>query len=231
DIETGQLYPGQGMYENPQLRWGFIRKVYSILSMQLLLTVAVGLVMILFDPVRQFMQTTTGLYVMIAAMVLTVMLCFMMSCFSQRHPWNIILLILFTLALSWMVGATCTQRKGQAVLMAATLTLLVTFSLTLFTFLAAKRGYDFNFLGPFLLCAVLLLMAFGIIRIIFPMGRAAEQVIACIGALVFCGFIIYDTDNIIKRYTYDQAIEAAACLYLDIINLFLNLLALLSDSE
>lgn len=64
---------------------------------------------------------------------------------------------------------------------------------------------------------------------IFPMGRVADQVIACIGALVFSGFIIYDTDNLIKRFNYDEYIQAAACLYLDIINLFLSLLALFGD--
>lgn len=157
---------------------------------------------------------------------------------------------------------------GETVLLAAGLTLLVTVALTLFTFFAAKRGADFNFLGPFLLCALFLLMAFGIIRvclcfslpsscrfptlllessdicvlrlyligglcfcqqIIFPMGRVGEQVIGCVGALVFSGFIIYDTDNLIKRFNYDQYIEAASCLYLDIINLFLYILALFGD--
>ena len=46
DAETGQaarlLYPL--MLEDPRLRWAFIRKVYSILSIQMLLTVAVAVV-------------------------------------------------------------------------------------------------------------------------------------------------------------------------------------------
>ncbi|KAI3459421.1 hypothetical protein Pfo_016084 [Paulownia fortunei] len=232
DIEmgnNGQLYPG--MQENPQLRWGFIRKVYSILCLQLLLTFGVALAMSLTQPVREFLRTSNGLYVMIAIMVVTLILCIMMHCFSQRHPWNYVLLLLFTIAMACMIGAVSTQKKGQAVLLAAGLTLLVTVALTLFTFFAAKRGYDFTFLGPFLLCALLLLMAFGIIRIIFPLGRVGEQVIGCVGALVFSGFIIYDTDNVIKRFNYDQYIEAAACLFLDIINLFLNLLAILGGRD
>ncbi|KAK6146042.1 hypothetical protein DH2020_019911 [Rehmannia glutinosa] len=226
---NGQLYPG--MQENPQLRWGFIRKVYSILCLQFLITFGVAIAMVLIHPVREFMRTPKGLYVMIAVMVVTIILCIMMHCFSQRHPWNYVLLILFTIAMACLIGAVSTQRKGETVLLAAGLTLLVTVALTLFTFFAAKRGYDFSFLAPFLLCACLLLISFGIIRIIFPMGRLGEQVIGCIGALVFSGFIIYDTDNVIKRFNYDQYIEAAACLYLDIINLFMYLLALLGGRE
>ncbi|KAL3828761.1 hypothetical protein ACJIZ3_017563 [Penstemon smallii] len=230
DIETGnngKLYPG--MMENPQMRWGFIRKVYSILCVQLLLTFGVAIAMFLIHPVREFMHTNNGLYAMIALILLTFILCILMHVFSKRHPWNYLLLFLFTIAMALMIGAVCTQRKGHSVLLAAGLTLLVTVGLTLFTFFAAKRGYDFSFLGPFLFCAVLLLIAFGLIRIIFPMGRMGELVIGCVGALVFSGFIIYDTDNLIKRFSYDEYIEAAACLFLDIINLFLYLLQIIGD--
>lgn len=52
-----------------------------------------------------------------------------------------------------------------------------------------------------------------------------------LASIVFCGYIIYDTDNLIKRYTYDEYIWAAVALYLDIINLFLSLLTLFRASE
>jgi FtsH-binding integral membrane protein len=52
-----------------------------------------------------------------------------------------------------------------------------------------------------------------------------------LGALIFSGYIIYDTDNIIKRYTYDEYIWAAVSLYLDIINLFLSLLQVLRAAD
>ncbi|KAL3634467.1 hypothetical protein CASFOL_021521 [Castilleja foliolosa] len=231
DIEMGhgQLYPG--MQENPQMRWAFIRKVYSILCVQFLLTFGISMAMFLIHPVRVFMGTRNGFFVMIAIMIVTFILCMMMHCFSQQHPWNYVFLLLFTLAMSFMVGAASTQHKGETVLLTAGLTLVVTLGLTLFTFIAAKRGCDFNFMGPFLFCALLLLIAFGIIRLIFPMGRLGEQVIGCIGALVFSGFIIYDTDNVIKRFNYDQYIEAAACLFLDIVNLFMSLLGIVGSGD
>ncbi|KAK4434050.1 protein LIFEGUARD 4 [Sesamum alatum] len=119
----------------------------------------------------------------------------------------------------------------QAVIVAASLTLVIVVGLTMFTFVAAKMGYDFHFLGPFLFCAVLLLVAFGLMRIIFPMGEMVQQVIGCLSALVFSGFIIYDTDNVIKRFTYDQYIDAAACLFSDMINLFLSLLSILDGGR
>lgn len=51
------------------------------------------------------------------------------------------------------------------ILEAAILTFVVVVSLTVYTFWAARRGLDFSFLGPFLFCALLVLMVFGFIQV------------------------------------------------------------------
>lgn len=56
-------------------------------------------------------------------------------------------------------------RTGKVILEAVILTAVVVVSLTLYTFWAAKRGYDFNFLGPFLFGAIIVLMVFGFIQV------------------------------------------------------------------
>lgn len=75
DIESGssngggQLYPM--MLEPLQLRWAFIRKVYSILSVQLLLTVAVAATVVFVHPISHFvLHTKPGLAVYIVALIL-----------------------------------------------------------------------------------------------------------------------------------------------------------------
>ena len=66
---------------------------------------------------------------------------------------------------------------------------------------------------------------------LLPMGSVATTVYGCVVALVFSGFIIYDTDNLIKRYSYDEYVWAAVALYLDVINLFLSLLTLFRAAD
>lgn len=58
DVEGGAraLYPT--MLESPELRWTFIRKVYSILSLQLLLTIAVASVVVTVHPIAHFFVST-----------------------------------------------------------------------------------------------------------------------------------------------------------------------------
>ena len=58
-------------------------------------------------------------------------------------------------------------------------------------------------------------------------GGVGHTVFALIGALLFCGFILYDTSNLLHLYGPDDYVEASIALYLDIINLFLYLLEIL----
>ncbi|THU69980.1 hypothetical protein C4D60_Mb08t20150 [Musa balbisiana] len=151
--------------------------------------------------------------------------------YRERHPVNLLLLGLFTLSISFAVGMSCAFTSGKVILEAAILTTVVVVSLTLYTFWASRRGHDFNFLGPFLFAAVLVLLVFGLIQILFPLGKISVMIYGGLGALIFSGYIIYDTDNLIKRFTYDQYVWAAVSLYLDVINLFLSLLTLLRAAD
>ncbi|KAI8007262.1 Protein LIFEGUARD 4 [Camellia lanceoleosa] len=83
-----------------------------------------------------------------------------------------------------------------------------------------------NRVGLFKLCLLTLsLQNCGFNQHIFiPLGKLGSTTYGGIGAIIFSGFIIYDTDNLIKRLNYDEYTWAAVCLYLDITNLFLALL-------
>lgn len=54
---------------------------------------------------------------------------------------------------------------GKVILESVILTTAVVFSLTLYTFWAARRGHDFSFLGPFLFGALLVLVIFSFIQV------------------------------------------------------------------
>lgn len=227
DLESGdpRLYPT--MLESPELRWSFIRKIYSILALQMLITIAVSAVVITVRPISHFFVSTgagLGLYIFLIIFPFIV-LC-PLYLYRQRHPVNLLLLGLFTVGISFAVGLTCAFTKGKVILESAILTAVVVISLTLYTFWAARRGHDFNFLGPFLFAAIMILMVFAFIQLFIPMGRISIMIYGALAAIIFCGYIIYDTDNLIKRYSYDEYVWAAVALYLDIINLFLSLLTL-----
>lgn len=229
DMESGPgaFYPGEPVYDTP-LRWAFIRKIYTILSLQLFLTVAVAGVVVYVKPVQNFFLTTSGglgLYIFL------IIFPFILMCplyyYSQSHPLNLLLLTLFTVCIAFAVGLTCAFTSGKVILESVILTLVVVVSLTLYTFWASRKGHDFSFLGPILFAGFMVLLVFILIQLIFPLGRLSTMIYGALASLLFSGYIIYDTDNLIKRYSYDEYVWACVALYLDIINLFLSLLTLL----
>lgn len=56
-----------------------------------------------------------------------------------------------------------------------------------------------------------------------------DLVLAGAGALLFCGFIIYDTNLLMKQLSPEDYILASINLYLDIVTLFLHILRLLDS--
>ncbi|MFS7899125.1 hypothetical protein Hanom_Chr00s045346g01776441 [Helianthus anomalus] len=112
---TGTLYPT--MTESPELRWSFIRKVYSIVAIQLLLTVAVGAVVVSFHPIVTFLTTTTA---GLACYIILIITPFITLCplyfYHQRHPVNYVLLGIFTVSLAFSVGLTCAFTSGKPTL-------------------------------------------------------------------------------------------------------------------
>lgn len=69
------------------------------------------------------------------------------------------------------------------------------------------------------------------LQILFPLGKISVMIYGCLASIIFCAYIVYDTDNLIKRHSYDEYIWAAVSLYLDVINLFLSLLTLLRAAD
>lgn len=92
DVESGVVVAGGALYpamlENPQLRWSFIRKVYAIVTAQLLLTIAVASVVVFVRPVAYFFLTSTQgliLYLLLIIVPFTSeLLCLLASCIFHR---------------------------------------------------------------------------------------------------------------------------------------------------
>lgn len=66
---------------------------------------------------------------------------------------------------------------------------------------------------------------------IFLQSNALELIISIGGALLFCLFIIFDTQAIMHNLSPEEYILATINIYLDIINLFLHILRALAISK
>jgi FtsH-binding integral membrane protein len=58
-----------------------------------------------------------------------------------------------------------------------------------------------------------------------------QMILSGLGVLIFSGYVLYDTSNLLHRYESDQFVAATIALYLDILNLFLFILRILGGSS
>ncbi|KAJ2919973.1 hypothetical protein MD484_g389, partial [Candolleomyces efflorescens] len=210
----------------PSIRNAFIRKVYTILLTQIASTCVVAGIIRQSPNTIFWVQTHAwSFYVPLFGSLITLGLLFWKR---HTHPWNFVFLSAFTLMEAFTLGVVTAFYDNVLVLQALLITLGVFIGLTLFTL---QSKYDFSGMGPFLFGSLIALVMTGFVAIFLPFNRTFDLVIAIIGCLLFSGYIVYDTYNINKRLSPDEYIMGAISLYLDFINLFLNILRLLSDLQ
>ena len=87
----------------------------------------------------------------------------------------------------------------------------------------AKR--DFSFMGKFLMIGLIMLILAALANWIFQVP-AVSLAVSAIAVMIFSGFILYDVNRIVRGGETNY-IMATLALYLNIYNLFVNLLHLL----
>jgi FtsH-binding integral membrane protein len=93
---------------------------------------------------------------------------------------------------------------------------------------------NFDFLGGFLFVALLMLVVMGLINAFFIKSKMVSLIRAYIGAIVFTLYLLYDFNRLEQKAgddSWSTAINISLNIYLDIINLFIDLLEILAESN
>lgn len=207
------------------IRMDFLRKVYTILSLQIIVTTVISAVFMLCDPIKSFVHSSPALVLVSAVGSLILLLA--LAVYRHQHPINLYLLFGFTLLESLSVATAVTFYDYTIVLQAFVLTSAVFLGLTAYT-CQSKR--DFSKLGASLFAGLWILIIAGFLRLFFY-NDTMELVFAGAGALLFCGFIIFDTHLLMHKLSPEEHVLASINLYLDIINLFLHILRILDSMK
>jgi FtsH-binding integral membrane protein len=216
-------------YKDPNVRLNFIRKVYLILSAQLLCTFIFVLLAFTVPEFRVFqLKHQWLLWVCVS---LTVILIYALVCYTsvaRSVPLNYILLFIFTVAESYSVAFIASQYDAQTVVIAAGLTAAIVVGLTLY---AIFTKTDFTVCGGILVVCMIALIIGGIIGI-FIRNKWLHLVLSILGVIVFGIYLVFDTQLTIgknqRKYSIDDYIIAALNLYIDIIQIFLELLKIIA---
>lgn len=236
DVEANEVQFGVVGFDDKSIRLGFIRKVFAILALQMLVTVAITAVFVLHQPTKDYVQSSLSTY--LAAYVVFIVLYFVLSCctkLARKHPMNLILLGLFTLSLSYLVGAISSFHDTKIVLAAFSMTMVCTLAVVAF---ASQTRYDVTRGSGVLFCCSMSLLLFGIFAgALVPSGymEIANVAYAALGALLFMGYLAFDIQTLIGGKKYELSPEdyvyAALQIYVDVVYIFLFILQLLGGSS
>uniref|UniRef100_T1JKG3 Protein lifeguard 1 n=1 Tax=Strigamia maritima TaxID=126957 RepID=T1JKG3_STRMM len=220
-------------FSEKSVRMAFIRKVYAILMVQLAITLAVSSLLIFEPNCRAYSHEHPEMsYIAIAMTFICIISLACCTNVRRQTPTNFIVLGIFTFCEAFLVGSVASFYKADAVAISLGICVIVCLGLTIFAF---QTKYDFTMCGGMLFVALLIFVLFGFFSLFF-MSRVLEIVYASIGALIFSMYLVFDTQMMIggnHKYSLspEEYVFAALNLYLDIINLFLYILTLVSSAR
>jgi len=209
-----------------EIRNVFIRKVYTILTVQLLATAAVSSLSFFSSSYKTWIQGHPAL----VWMSLFGSLLFLGLTYWKRksYPTNLLFLSGFTLLEAYTISVIVSFYKTQIVLNAVILTAGIFVFLTLF---ASQTKYDFTSWMPYLFGALWALILWGFMAMFLPYSSTGELIYGGLAALIFSAYILVDTQLVLRKHHVEEEIAAAISLYLDIINLFLAILRILNSQS
>lgn len=224
---------GGATFSDVKIRHAFIRKVYSLVSLQLLVTTIFVAVIKLSPEIQNFFFQNS--WILWLSLIGTVVVMIVLACcesVARSHPINLILLGVFTLLESILVGAISSQYKTDTLLIAAALTTIVVLGITAFAF---QTKIDFTGAGIYLFVAGLVLMGFGLVSV-FVRSPMMNILYAAGGTALFSFYLVFDTQLMLGgkhkfSISPEDYVMAALNLYVDIVNLFLMILRLVGMKD
>jgi modulator of FtsH protease len=200
-----------------------LRNTYMLLGMSMVPTVIGALVGI---------NMNLGFMAQHPIMYALVMFGVMMGLFfaiqaNRNSSLGVVLLLLLTGFMGLMLGpilqfALHLRNGGQIVGLAAGGTGAIFVALSA---IASTGKRDFSFLGKFLMVGIILLILASLANLFFHIP-ALTLTLSAAGVLLFSGFILFDVNRIVNGGETNY-VMATLSIYLDIYNLFVNLLQLL----
>jgi modulator of FtsH protease len=146
---------------------------------------------------------------------------------TRNSAMGVVLLLALTGFMGLMLGpvlqvALSLKNGGEIIGLAAGGTGAIFFTLA---GIATVTKKDFSFMGKFLLVGIVLLIVASLANLFFQIPALALT-LSAVAVLLFSAFILYDVSRIVNGGETNY-VMATLAIYLDIYNLFVNLLQLL----
>lgn len=206
-------------------RMAFIRKTYVLFMAGILCCILAG-VATLFVPAL-LNAAISVLNMPLIAFLLIIGASMGAQAVSRVEGLNYAALFGFTALLGWLFTpllAMYEMSQKGILTQAAALTVITFGALTAYAFVSKK---DFSFMGGILFVGVIGLVLGGLANAFLFKSSFASYILAWFTLLIFSGYVLYDTSNIMRRSSTSDYCSAALSLFLDFFNMFMAILRIL----
>lgn len=228
ELEDG-FQAAQESFQYKEVRKQFIKKVYIILGLQLLTTAVIVFVISYVNNKTNFAVKNVWTYwVAYIVFFVTYLTIACIPNVRRKHPHNIICLMLFTLALSYMAGMIASFHSTKSILIAFGASFVVCSAITIF---AIQTKFDMTKRGMYLIVVFIVFISFCMVTCFTYYYSWYLQVVwGCLGAMVYGLFLVYRTQTVMGGHRYqlspEEYIYGALCLYIDMVYIFLFMLGI-----
>ena len=180
-----------GLPDDRDIRMGFVKKVYGILTIQLLITAAIAGACFAKRKDPKFVKLMANPGVLFAALGgFFACFCALACCrLDKTFPINYLLLLGFTVCQAIMVGhAVMRVPEPEVVLAAACITAAAVVGITLYAIFTSS---DFTVCGPMLMNIFMIFAVASIFIVLF--GPKLHFFLAAGGVFLFSLYLVYDT--------------------------------------
>lgn len=228
DYDNGPIFS----HKSANVRLAFIRKVYLILSAQLLLTAAFITLSLVWTGYIPFLYN--NIWILVLCAIGSIVTCISLVCYranARVAPRNYILLSIFTLCEAILFSHITGIAPPENVIIAAVLTAAMVIALTIY---AINTEEDFTICGGMLFMCLMLLIVASIMSL-FWHTKARDIFISAATIFLFGIYVIYDTQLIVgdktRALSIDDYIIGAIMLYIDIMRIFLEIMKILAKAK
>ena len=209
------------------LREGFIAKVFGIFTYQMVILFLVVFLGFASTTFKQMLLKSTLMYVLT---FIIFMACLIAPIYNpnlyRKVPINYIITTIFSFSYSWWIAEYTVRFTATSVLVALGLTVALCTLITLYALWTKK---DYTVMGGFLFSSLILLILCSLICI-FIRIPILHVILIYIGLILFGLYLSYDVQLIVGRgeekFAEDDYILASINIYLDVIGIFIRILAL-----
>jgi len=215
---NSSLFKGGGKKNNPIQNQSFILLVFVNLLFQLLITYYV----FIKTQIKDISQTKLYL------IIISIFIVFFIIAFIPMSKWfKFMFFCLFSYLQGLLLSSIKTEVNSNKIQTAIIGTITIFGFMFAFGSLLVTMGIQLsNRVGIILGISLLMLILFGIINMFMKSSSLLIKIYYLLGLFLFSLYVLYDTNKILSRNYNGDVITASMDYYLDIINIFLDLISL-----